>query len=195
MGLFELARTAVGAARKAVDPVFGALSNPALAALGWGSAQLPTQRRLQVDYALQGRIDESAPVVGSATAVIDAPAGDVWRRLVDLHHWSDWSPGVHHVSGPATLAVGSRFGWWNGPLVITSTVAVLVPERELTWTGYSVGAHAVSRHLLHEDGGRTTVTTAESMRGPFVAQLYPSAKLIAGMQDWLTALAAAAGRT
>ena len=76
-----------------------------------------------------------------------------------------------------------------------SRFAVVEPGREITWTGVSSGFKAVHRHLLDTTSDSTTrVRSEESMAGPLLVLLYSSAKLQAGLEQWLTGLKDAAER-
>jgi len=87
----------------------------------------------------------------------------------------------------------ARFTWTNGKARIKSTFAVVDAEREITWTGVSSGAKAIDRYVLEPiDEGTTRVYCEESMAGPLLVLFFDSAKLKAGMEEWLSALKTAA---
>src|SRR5690606_42150432 len=48
---------------------------------------------LHREYALRGRIDETAPVTSSSEVVVDAPAERGWEVLADLRGWEPWATG------------------------------------------------------------------------------------------------------
>ena len=75
-----------------------------------------------------------------------------------------------------------------------SRFAVVKPETELTWTGVSLGARAVHRHSLTPTSDDATLLRAEeSISGPVLALFgFTSAKLQAGLDEWLGAIKSAA---
>jgi hypothetical protein len=72
-------------------------------------------------------------------------------------------------------------------------VQLFEPERRLSWTGTALTAKAI--HVWELTPGRsggTTVTVNESMDGPLMKAIYPSAKLAEADRGWLSALKQAA---
>ena len=97
---------------------------------------------------------------------------------------------------PATLAPGATFRWRLDGTPIKAVLAVVVPERELTWSGMAYGLFkAVDQvRLTPLPEGRTQVEIGESMAGPLLPLFYNAVKLRAGHQDFLTRLAAEVAR-
>jgi uncharacterized protein YndB with AHSA1/START domain len=148
----------------------------------------PSIEVLHRDYAARGRIDEAAPITSSSGIVIDAPVERVWEVLADLRGWAAWH-GTYELKELGEVRPGERFRWKIRGASIRSTFAIVDPGRELTWTGVAYGAKAVDQHLLEPvEGGRTRVTVAESLSGPFITLLYSAEKLRAGHQEWLSDL-------
>lgn len=148
---------------------------------------------LHEEYAKQGRVDDRAPVCTSHRVEIDAPVDTVWALLSDPTQWPSWDPGIHDVERAEPTAVDARFTWSNGRARMRSQFAVVEPGQEITWTGVAAGAKAVHRNRLTSDGnGTTTVSSEESMAGPFLGLFMSSAKLHVGMEEWLGALKRAA---
>jgi uncharacterized protein YndB with AHSA1/START domain len=149
---------------------------------------------LHEEYAKKGRIDEEAPVKASHEVRIEAAVERVWELLSDVPSWGTWYPDVHDVHLDSGVKADARFTWTNGKARIKSTFAVVDAEREITWTGVSSGAKAVDRYVLEpiDDGGATRVFCEESMAGPLLVLFFDSAKLKAGMEEWLSALKTAA---
>lgn len=155
----------------------------------------PALDELTAGYARVGRIDSAAPVTGRAEVEVAAPVEVVWAVLSDIAGWSGWSKDIHHVSPPATLAVGQTFVWWNGVSRISSELAVTTPDLELSWTGVSPGAKGVHRQTLVALGERRTILMSEeSLNGLGIAHLYPSSKLQAGLEAWVAEIKAEAER-
>lgn len=148
----------------------------------------PSLADLHEQYAKRSRIDEAAPTTCSVSTVIGAPPARVWEVLSDVAGWPGWYPGMR-VLDVGEVRPGTRLRWQTGGATIRSVFAVVEPERELTWTGRFLCYKAVDRHLLEPlPDGRTRVTIAESLAGPLLPLLYPSAKLREGHERWLAAL-------
>jgi uncharacterized protein YndB with AHSA1/START domain len=155
----------------------------------------PSIEVLHEQYAKRERIDTRANVTAASEVEIDAPVQRVWELLGDPQAWPSFAPEVHDVHLDAPVAVDTRFTWVNGRSRMKSRFAVVDPGREITWTGVSSGFKAVHRHLLDATSDTTTrVRSEESMAGPLLPLVYGSAKLQAGLEQWLTALKAAAER-
>ena len=155
----------------------------------------PSIEVLHEQYAKREHIDTRAPVSAAYEVEIDAPVQRVWELLADPMAWPSFAPEVHDVHLDAPVAVDTRFTWANGKAHMKSRFAVVDPGREITWTGVSSGFKAVHRHLLDATSDTTTrVRSEESMAGPLLPLVYGSAKLQAGLEQWLTALKAAAER-
>ncbi len=154
----------------------------------------PSLKTLLAAYAKQGRIDRAAAITSHAEIVVRAPVARVWQVLVDVSNWPAWMPGVTTARLDSTVAPDAGFTWQSGSSWITSTFAVVEPEKELTWIGISSGAKAVDRHTLETVEGGTRVFTEESMAGPLVILFFNSRKLHAAQQAVLAALKAFAER-
>ena len=149
----------------------------------------PPLHVLHDDYAKQGRIDDRAPVVAAAEADVDAPPAEVWRLLSDVAAWPSWNTDIKSVTLDPAVAVDAAFHWKNGGSSIRSRFAVVAPERELTWTGVSVGIRAVHRNTLEQlPGGSVRLRSEESMAAPLVGVLYPSRALQRSLQKWVDLL-------
>lgn len=138
-------------------------------------------------------LDEQASIRAIAQARIDAPRGTVWQVLSDLASWPSLDIGVTAMSAPARLAVDESFTWTNGGMPITSRLAVVDDERELSWTGVTFGVKAVHRQHLSDDGtGGTLLRSEESMAAPLLSLIYPSRKLQRDLTTFVTAIKVAA---
>ena len=72
---------------------------------------------------------------------------------------------------------------------IHSQVQLYEPEHRLGWTGTAMVTKAAHIwELKGESPDRTLVTMKESMDGPWMAKIYPSAKLTEAGRSWLVAL-------
>jgi len=158
----------------------------------------PSLRALHEDYAKQGRVDDRAPVLAHREAVVRAPVDRVWAVLIDIPSWGrTLEPGVKNIRLERGIAVDAPFLRSNSGARMKARFAVVRPERELAWTGSSLGARAVHRIELTPLGPEATrVTVAESMSasllaGPLLAAVLTSAKLDALLASSLTALSIA----
>jgi uncharacterized membrane protein len=153
----------------------------------------PPLRELHEEYAKKGRIDENAPVKSVVSVTIDAPAATVWQLLSDLQNWPSWRSDAY-VTSLDRIEPDARFRWKVRGSTITSTFAVVSPEREIAWTGVAMGwIKAIDRcRLAPTEDGRTTVTMEESMSGPFLTLFYSDGKLRKGHEEVLRMLKTAA---
>jgi len=100
---------------------------------------------------------------------IHASAGAVWRALVDVASWPQWTRSVTGVQrlddGP--LRLGSRTRLKQPRMMpIVWEVTAFEPDREFTWVGRSPGVTTTARHLLEARPGATLLTLAIEHHGP-----------------------------
>lgn len=144
---------------------------------------------LHQQYAKRGRVDDQAPVIANSCVDIDAPVSRVWEILSTPEGWPLVDPTISKIRLPAGVTVDAPFTWVNAGVRIKSRFAVVEPGSELTWTGVSLGARAVHRHVLRTTpAGGTQLKSAESMAGPLLTLMFNSAKLNDGLNRWLTAI-------
>jgi hypothetical protein len=110
-------------------------------------------------------IEPDAPVQATRSVAIGAAPSLVWAVLADIRSWPTWNTDVRDVSVPDGVRPGATFTWRSGPGRITSTFAVVEPERELSWTGRTLGIHAVHVYRLEPWPDSTTVVLEESWTG------------------------------
>ncbi|SFU07469.1 Polyketide cyclase / dehydrase and lipid transport [Geodermatophilus amargosae] len=110
-------------------------------------------------------IDPDAPVQATRSVAIAAAPSLVWAVLADIQSWPNWNTDVRDVSVPNEVRPSATFSWRSGPGRITSTIAVVEPERELSWTGRTLGIHAVHVYRLQPWRGGTTAVLEESWTG------------------------------
>jgi hypothetical protein len=153
----------------------------------------PSIDELYAQYASKGRIDSQAPIVAAYEIEVNAPVERVWEVLSNLEEWPSVHQEVSHVQNDEGVVPGAQFTWRNGRTTLSSRFAVVDQHHELTWTGTSMGAKAVHRHVLSEaHDEHTRLATEESMAGSLVALFFSSAKLEASLEQWLRAISAAA---
>lgn len=149
---------------------------------------MPNLATLHEEYALHGRIDETAPVTNSSSVLIDAAPDRVWDVLADLRGWEAWAPGFK-LRALDAVEPNREFRWSQNGTPLRSRFAVVKPCRELSWTGSLLGLYrAVDRMVLAPEGRGTRVTLQESLDGPLAGLIYPSRKLRDGHEARLSAL-------
>ena len=95
--------------------------------------------------------------------MIEAPAYEIWQRLIAATAWPGWYSNAANVvvnDSSALLAEGVSFEWTTFGLEIFSKVAEFVPDARLGWYGRGEGLEAYhlatdpprARHL-HRHGG------------------------------------------
>ncbi len=111
-------------------------------------------------------IEPDAPVQATRSVPIAAAPSLVWAVLADIPSWPTWNTDVRDVSVPDGVRPGATFTWRSGAARISSTFAVVEPERELSWTGRTLGIHAVHVYRLEPwPDSTTTVVLEESWTG------------------------------
>lgn len=160
----------------------------ALSVSGCGDSMADLNRLAAV-----GSVHGDAPVKAQLQIEIAASPATVWAVLADASSWPSWQKNIESVALVGPLAKGTRFRWKTGGTSIDSQVQLFEPGRRLSWTGKAMTAKAIHVwELQPEDANRTLVTMKESMDGPLMAKLYPSAKLAEVDTEWLAALKQAA---
>jgi hypothetical protein len=114
-----------------------------------------------------------------AEAVINAPVDAVWAKLSDVAAWdTNLEPGVRRIRLEAGVTVDSRFFRTVKGARLRARFAVVDPERELAWSGVSLGVKVVHRFVLASRGpSQTFVVVEESMAGPPLAAAFSSRQL------------------
>ena len=110
-------------------------------------------------------IDTDAAITAGGSVEISASPAEVWAVISDIGGWPAWNPDVREARLDGDLAPGSRFRWRAGPGRITSVLRSVEPDRELGWTGSTMGVHAVHVWRLESSPLGTRVTTEESWSG------------------------------
>ena len=155
----------------------------------------PSREVLHTRYAKSGRIDESAPITSSSHVLIAAPVDQVWALVSNLTAWPTITPSIRDVRLESSLEVDAfvRFRLNNFP--IRARLAVVQPQRELTWTGVSLWYTAIDRIVLDaRSGDQTHLTIAESFAGLFAIPLMSRTRLQSQHEQWLQAFKRAAER-
>jgi hypothetical protein len=111
------------------------------------------------------KVDEQAPVVGSAEAHVAAPPEVVWDVLAGLEGWPSWNPDVKSVQVEGPVAEGTTFRWKAKPGTIRSRIERLDRPSLIAWTGRMLAIDAVHVWRLEPREGGTFVRTEESFSG------------------------------
>lgn len=111
------------------------------------------------------QINEQAPLTARMAILVQAPPEVVWRVHTNIDGWSRWHPGITSASLEGPLTKGSVFQWKSGGTAITSTIQLVEPNRQIGWTGKTLGAHAIHIWSFEPHQVGTMLTTEESMEG------------------------------
>jgi uncharacterized protein YndB with AHSA1/START domain len=101
------------------------------------------------------------------TVEIQAQPTEVWRVLVDVEHWNEWTRSVNSVRllNGKELAVGVKASIKQPRMpVITWTVSEVTPNRSFTWSAESMGTKTVATHFIEptQSGSRVTLAIEQS---------------------------------
>jgi uncharacterized protein YndB with AHSA1/START domain len=110
-------------------------------------------------------IDRSAPATATGELVIAASPEVVWDVISDIEAWPSWNPDVKTATLDGPLAVGSVFRWRAGGASLTSTLRVVDPPRELSWSGRAMGIRAIHIFRFEPSDGGTLGRSEESWAG------------------------------
>lgn len=110
-------------------------------------------------------IDRSAPAISTGELVIAASPEVVWDVISDIEAWPSWNPDVKTATLDGPLAVGSVFRWRAGGASLTSTLRVVDPPRELSWSGRAMGIRAIHIFRFEPSDGSTLARSEESWAG------------------------------
>lgn len=135
-------------------------------------------------------INSSAPVIGRAEALIEAPIETVWDVLSDLDGWPKWNPSVSRMNLRGRLDVGTTFEWVGGGSKITSRLEEIDRPSRIVWSGRTMGIRAVHVWELSTVPDGTFVRTEESFDGLLVRLLTgPMRKMLdKALRDGILAL-------
>jgi hypothetical protein len=149
----------------------------------------PAVAVLHEEYAKRHRVDRDAPARAEADVVIDATVPTVWAKLTDLNAWAtNLERGVRGIRIPHGVTVDEEFQRSAKGARMRARFAVVDPQRELAWTGTSLGVRVVHRFTLEPvEGTRTRVVAEKSMAG-WLAALFASEKLAGLLRQSLDTL-------
>ncbi|SDK81309.1 Polyketide cyclase / dehydrase and lipid transport [Glycomyces sambucus] len=145
-----------------------------------------------LDAVADGRTDAHAPTQAAGEIRIDADPHTVWSVLADVASWPHVRGDVHSVESDGPARPGGAFTWSAGPNRIASTFAAVEPGRLLTYASTSAGAHFTHVYRTAPAADGTLLSCEETLAGPVIAALVPSAALQAGVDTWLAGVKAVA---
>jgi uncharacterized protein YndB with AHSA1/START domain len=101
---------------------------------------------------------------------IDAPPDAVWRVMIAVDRWHEWTPSITSVKilGDRPFGVGSR-AVVRQPKFPPAlwTVTAIEPGRSFTWTSSGPGFRAVARHTVEPTSAGSRATLAIEFFGIF----------------------------
>lgn len=116
-------------------------------------------------------IDTTASLSARKTIVIEAPIDVVWNVQTDIEAWPQWQPDISAATLDGALTAGSIFRWKAKGLKIVSTLHTVEPQRQIGWTGDSLGMFAIHNWTFEAEDLGTRVITEESLSGWLVRLL------------------------
>lgn len=110
-------------------------------------------------------IDVNAPLSARKEIIIEASIEKVWNIQTDIEGWQKWQPDISAARLDSTISEGSGFHWKAKGLDIVSRFHTVEPQRQIGWTGVSLGMFAIHNWTFEPQGSRTRVVTEESLSG------------------------------
>jgi uncharacterized protein YndB with AHSA1/START domain len=110
-------------------------------------------------------INHEAPATAKGQIHIAADPETVWEVIAAIDNWPRWNPDVKSASLEGPLVRGSVFKWKAGPSSLTSTLQIVDRPKEITWTGKTMGIHAVHVFRFEPRDGGTIAVSEESWDG------------------------------
>ena len=135
-------------------------------------------------------INNNAPVICRKSILINAKPETIWALLTNIDQWTNWQTDITKSKLNGELKPDSTFEWKSGGLTINSTLRYINENKQIGWTGKTLGIYAIHNWLLTEENGQVKVEVEESMEG-ILASLFKSMfvkQLETGMQNWLDLL-------
>ena len=141
-------------------------------------------------------INRDAPATAQGELHIAAEPGAVFSALAALEGWPSWNPDVRSVTVEGPVEPGTVFRWRSGATSLTSTLQVVDPPRELSWTGTTMGIRAVHVFRFEAQDGGTRARSEESWEGllPRLLKRYSRKTLDKGIRSVLAHLRTEAER-
>jgi uncharacterized protein YndB with AHSA1/START domain len=141
-------------------------------------------------------INRNAPATAEGELGIDADPQTVFSVISAIDQWPSWNPDVKSVTLQGPVQPGTVFRWKSGPSSLTSTLQVVDPPHEITWTGRTMGIKAVHVFRFQPSDGGTLARSEESWEGLLASLLkgYSRRTLDTGIRSVLAHLKTEAER-
>jgi hypothetical protein len=141
-------------------------------------------------------INRSAPATAAGETQIDADPETVFSVISAIDEWPSWDRDVRSVKLEGPLQRGTVFRWKSGPTSLVSTLQVVDPPNELSWTGKAMSVKAIHVFSFEPKDGGTLARSEESWEGLVASLLrgYSRRTLDKGITDVLAQLKAEAER-
>lgn len=135
-------------------------------------------------------IDRKAPLIGRKEIIINAPINHVWKIQSDIENWSKWQKEISSVKMYGNLKKGSVFKWKAMGISISSVLQSVERDKEISWTGNSIGMHAIHCWYFQKTDNKTKVITEESLSGwfPLLIKIFKPNFLETSLQKTLETL-------
>jgi uncharacterized protein YndB with AHSA1/START domain len=116
------------------------------------------------------------PMRYTTTIDIAADPEAVWRVLIDVERWPDWTPTVRKATrlddGPFGIGSRTRLRQPRLPAAVWEVTEIDAPRR-FTWVSRSPGVRITADHLLEPHDGITKVVLGVAQEGPLAPLLRP----------------------
>jgi polyketide cyclase/dehydrase/lipid transport protein len=126
----------------------------------------------------------------------DAGPDEIWRRYVDVEHWSDWSPGVEwsRLDGPFEVGAKGKSKPPGSPTLRFRVVAVEPRVMFATRVRFP-GAGLLFEHAIEPLATGARITHRATLTGPLASLYAPSVRRRTeqGLTDSVERLASVAG--
>ncbi|WP_067847165.1 SRPBCC family protein [Nocardia lijiangensis] len=142
-------------------------------------------------YLKQGRVDPAARIRARVETTVEADADTLFQVLADLPKWPEVRRSITKMSVDGPIAAGTSFRWTSSGALLSSTLAVVTPGREVSWSGKFLWFTAIHRNtIVPLTAGRSTLVSEESMTGIGIGLIYSSSKLEKELRGWVDEFAA-----
>ncbi|RZJ30765.1 MAG: hypothetical protein EOO18_11220 [Chryseobacterium sp.] len=124
--------------------------------------QLVVDNNMTKDYQ---QVNQTAVIVESKDAIIDASPSKVFSTLTNVAEWSKWNSSVNGAAIDDDFASGTKFKWNTESGTINSQIKVVEKDKKVVWVGKTLGIFAIHTWTFQEADGKTKVTSSESWEG------------------------------
>lgn len=142
-------------------------------------------------------IDKHAPLIAKKEIIINAPINHVWGIQSDIHNWPKWQQDISFANLEGELKKGATFTWKAVGINIISVLQEVTVNQTMSWSGDSIGMHAIHIWNFEKLGSKTKVITQESLSGWFatIIKLFKPTFLEESLDKSLTTLKLHAEKT